>query len=286
MKWWWVFVVAVSQALTTDGFERALRSMTVAQLKSHLRRRHLKTSGRKAELIARALEHREPPKPPGPRPLAEPRIDALLRDTVDLDGTEVYVSSTRSTWKPPSSDRSTCGVVVRAPVVDAALQQFADSIAAVCNAVVVATPIGGGEKALEWLRTDRRAESIGIVAFGDLPTKNDDASFDASVLWRPTQEAAQRAAKAPHPVLALFAPDKTDDALLLAQALAKGVCPDYLVRVISLAADPAHDLPLADDDEPLLLCTAWLDLHLGRRWNAKTAGDPVSQLWIDDAAPS
>lgn len=268
--------------------------MTNEQLRLHLKRRGLKSSGKKEELIGRALTQREKADrrwrstvfvERNDPPAAERYVmDGLLRDEMEVEGTSVYVSSTRQAWRSTGGDRTKCGVVIIAPGVGkAGLTSFADSIAFVCNAITIATTCANGAPACaSWLRREHRAESLGLVAMSDA-AQIDDETWNAIVLWRP--DSTDRFRTAAQPVLAIFDAASPRAALEADKLLrANANCADYLVRALSgLGHSPIQDLPRPDDeDEAILLCTAWFDLHLGRPNGAKTAGPRTSQLWIDD----
>lgn len=280
---------------STEGaaFEEALRRMTNEQLRLHLKRRGLKSSGNKQELIGRALtqwERADRPRRSMPvvelnePPAAERYVmDGLLRDEMEVEQTPAYVTSTRQAWRNTGGDRTKCGVVIVAPGVEqTGLQSFADSIAFVCNAITIATTCANGAPACAtWLRRERRAESIGLVAMSNAQV--DDETWNAIVLWRPDSTDCFRTAA--QPVLAIFDAASPRAALEADKLLrANPNCADYLVRALSgLGHSHIQDLPRPnDEDEAILLCTAWFDLHLGRPSGAKTAGPRTSQIWIDD----
>lgn len=276
------------------AFEEALWRMTNDQLRLHLKRRGMKTSGKKVDLVMRALK--QPVVAKGPRrkaqivdpgpPMSERKVlDGLLRDDIELERVVAYTSSTREAWRPPVGDRGKCGIVVAAPnVSDSGLRLLADSLAFVCNAIAIATQQPQGiAPCLRWLREERRADSLGLIALGAAADDLDaGAGWDAIVLWRPTSQSTLLAAT--QPVLVIVDAAASRAALDADVALKTNrKCKDYLVRALAgLGPTPAADFPRDDDDEALLLCTAWFDLHLGRREGARTAGPPASQLWMDD----
>lgn len=283
-------------AATDAAFEEALRRMTNDQLRAHLKRRGEKTSGNKTVLIERARATHVPPphvdRPP-PAPLEEDNpserkvLDGLLRDTVRVGGTRAYAASTKSAWRTgkSGSDRAPCGIVVVAPgASDRALRAFSDSVAFVCDAVVLATTSPRLSGGAAWLRNERKLESLGLVLYGDAQVDEDEQEeWDALILWRTPNDIASEAAL---PVLSLC--DTTSAAIEADNKLrANDRCDEYMVRAFSTNSESeggggGGDLPTQEDDDAFLLATAWFDLYLGKR-SAKTAGPQrASHLWIDD----
>jgi len=288
--------------------------MRVVDLRAHLKRRGLAVSGKKEELVARlraagASKSRSALVVPSDDPFrtADPprervdKFDDMLREDVqlegDLQGLTCYVSSTRSASKPAGMAR---GVVVLAQPT-ALRESIADSIAATCNAIVVAPVLGAGEAnstvveaCAQWLRSKRDMSNLwtlGVVAFdeeacGAVIESSSDA-FDALVFWKAPTEAWTKDAvlsklgKINRPMLALVfgaGEPSRGEAVALRNALdAREESSDYVVRVV--ASDIPTE-PLREEDDSLLLCTAWLDLYM--RTRDRTQGPAAKSLWIDD----
>ena len=289
--------------------------MTVRELKEHLQRRGMATSGRKQELIERALtgEKTTPPEEEEEDEevslLAQssaskiederwignpPMVDGLLRDNNVVKG--CYAAATKDAITPnPTLDRGICGVLV-VPPAEALWTDtvaFVEELAYVCNANVIASNENYG-KALEFL-DERRCESIGLVTFGDAlaPADLKRRPWDAVVAWHAPDFLVDDD-DAPLLVLTTSG-DPRDPADLRRRLAVSRKASDFLLRVFDDPEGlPNHSNANAKagllqafqhrehDEDALLLCTAWFDLFLGRRHDARTSGPRASSLWIDD----
>uniref|UniRef100_A0A7S3K6C0 SAP domain-containing protein n=1 Tax=Aureoumbra lagunensis TaxID=44058 RepID=A0A7S3K6C0_9STRA len=269
--------------------------MTVTELRAHLKRRGLKSSGNKAELIQRALNAEKESMPTTSHSIKKQSavVDRLKREDVPNLGYCVVDTSAEDTAKIST------GVIV----IGNNSRELIDAMAAVCTASAF-LETSHLIKGWDYLIGTKRCEKVGLIAFGDEALElamNLQEAWSVVIAW----QISSVPKKLPTcPTLVLIEPTFLDVATQTKQLLLEQSF-DCLVRVThslpsielnsnfsSIEEDqsraysqPYSYFAVQDDpelqDETILLATAWLDLYLRPADRHRTAGPKASTLWID-----
>lgn len=266
--------------------------MNVIDLKAACRRRGLKVSGNKGELVARLavapesqalVVSSQPAEPVLEEPsLSDARIgfvDSSVREEHELDvgGAKIKCFTTASRLVAQEKAGAVEGGrgVLLLPDGDAAVAaEVADRVAFDADATVLYPDVGEEYDAADILTAastffaEQRVSATGVVGFGgnaDAALLAASSGFDAVVAWAPSSTALDAAATAPACIFT------ASNAVELKEALDASKAVDYVVRVVG-AADPLCE-------EQLLLGSAWLQLYL--TVGDATTGPRAKSMWCD-----
>ena len=267
------------------------QAMKLVDLKAACRRRGLKVSGTKAELVARLSDTPETkdvvvsPQQTEPAPdepsITDARVgfvDSSLREEHELEvgsaKVKCFTTASRLVAQEKAGKVEGGRGVLLLPDSDGDVAaEVADRLAFDADATVLYPDVDEDYDAAALLEAaaaffaEQRVSATGAVGFG----RSADAallaaaSFDAVVAWAPSSKDLAAAATAP---VCVFT---SASAVELRDALDASKASDYVVRVVD-AADPLVE-------EQLLLGAAWLQLYL--TVGDATTGPRAKSLWAD-----
>ena len=268
------------------------QAMKVIDLKAACRRRGLKVSGTKAELVARLSDAPETkdvvvvsPQQTEPVPdepsITDARVgfvDSSVREEHELEvgsaKIKCFTTASRLVAQEKAGKVEGGRGVLLLPDSDGDVAaEVADRLAFDADATVLYPDVDEEYDAAALLEAaaaffaEQRVSATGAVGFG----RSADAallaaaSFDAVVAWAPSSKDLAAAATAP---VCVFT---SASAVELRDALDASKASDYVVRVVD-AADPLVE-------EQLLLGAAWLQLYL--TVGDATTGPRAKSLWAD-----
>ena len=269
------------------------QAMKVIDLKAACRRRGLKVSGTKAELVARLSDAPETKdvvvSPQRTEPvLDEPSVadarvgfvDSSVREEHELEvgsaKIKCFTTASRLVAQEKAGKVEGGRGVLLLPDSDGNVAaEVADRLAFDADATVLYPDVDEEYddaaallEAASAFFAEQRVSATGAVGFG----KSADAallaaaSFDAVVAWAPSSKELAAAATAP---VCVFT---SASAVELRDALDASKASDYVVRVVDDATDPRVE-------EQLLLGAAWLQLYL--TVGDATTGPRAKSLWAD-----
>ena len=269
------------------------QAMKVIDLKAACRRRGLKVSGTKAELVARLSDAPETrdvvvsPKQTEPVP-AEPDItdarvgfvDSSVREEHELEvgsaKIKCFTTASRLVAQEKAGKVEGGRGVLLLPDADGDVAaEVADRLAFDADATVLYPDVDEEYDAAALLEAasaffaEQRVSATGAVGFGrsaDVALQGASSGFDAVVAWAPSSTELAAAATAP---VCVFT---SASAVELRDALDASKASDYVVRVVDDATDPRVE-------EQLLLGAAWLQLYL--TVGDATTGPRAKSLWAD-----
>ena len=268
------------------------QAMKVIDLKAACRRRGLKVSGTKAELVARLSDAPETkdvvvspqqtePAPDAPS-VADARvgfIESSVREEHELEVGSAKVKCFTTASRLVAQEKAGTveggrGVLLLPDSDGDVAAEVADRLAFDADATVLYPDVDEDYDAAALLEAasaffaEQRVSATGAVGFG----RSADAallaaaSFDAVVAWAPSSKELAAAATAP---VCVFT---SASAVELRDALDASKASDYVVRVVDDATDPRVE-------EQLLLGAAWLQLYL--TVGDATTGPRAKSLWAD-----
>ena len=269
------------------------QAMKLVDLKAACRRRGLKVSGTKAELVARLSDapdatkdvvvapQRTEPAPDEPS-VADARVgfvDSSVREEHELEvgsaKIRCFTTASRLVAQEKAGKVEGGRGVLLLPDSDGDVAaEVADRLAFDADATVLYPDVDEEYDAAALLEAaaaffaEQRVSATGAVGFG----RSADAAllaaatFDAVVAWAPSSTELAAAATAP---VCVFT---ASNAVELRDALDASKASDYVVRVVDDATDPRVE-------EQLLLGAAWLQLYL--TVGDATTGPRAKSLWAD-----
>ena len=267
--------------------------MKVIDLKAACRRRGLKVSGTKAELVARLSEAPETkdvvvaPQQTAPAPdepsVADARVgfvDSSVREEHELEVGSAKIKCFTTASRLVAQEKAGTveggrGVLLLPDSDGDVAAEVADRLAFDADATVLYPDVDEEYDAAALLEAasaffaEQRVSATGAVGFGrsaDAALKGASSGFDAVVAWAPSSTALAKAATAP---VCVFT---SASAVELRDALDASKASDYVVRVVDDATDPRVE-------EQLLLGAAWLQLYL--TVGDATTGPRAKSLWAD-----
>ena len=269
------------------------QAMKVIDLKAACRRRGLKVSGTKAELVARLSDAPETkdvvvsPQQTEPVPdepsITDARVgfvDSSVREEHELEvgGSKIKCFTTASrlvAQEKAGKVEGGRGVLLLPDSDGDVAAEVADRLAFDADATVLYPDVDEEYDAAALLEAaaaffaEQRVSATGAVGFGrsaDVALQGASSGFDAVVAWAPSSTELAAAATAP---VCVFT---SASAVELRDALDASKASDYVVRVVDDATDPRVE-------EQLLLGAAWLQLYL--TVGDATTGPRAKSLWAD-----
>ena len=269
------------------------QAMKVIDLKAACRRRGLKVSGTKAELVARLSDAPETkdvvvsPQQTEPAPdepsITDARVgfvDSSVREEHELEvgsaKIKCFTTASRLVAQEKAGKVEGGRGVLLLPDSDGDVAaEVADRLAFDADATVLYPDVDEDYDAAALLEAasaffaEQRVSATGAVGFGrsaDIALQGASSGFDAVVAWAPSSKELAAAATAP---VCVFT---TSNAVELRDALDASKASDYVVRVVDDATDPRVE-------EQLLLGAAWLQLYL--TVGDATTGPRAKSLWAD-----
>ena len=268
------------------------QAMKLVDLKAACRRRGLKVSGTKAELVARLSEAPETkdvvvsptqtePAPDEPS-ITDARVgfvDSSVREEHELEvgsaKIRCFTTASRLVAQEKAGKVEGGRGVLLLPDSDGDVAaEVADRLAFDADATVLYPDVDEAYddaallEAASAFFAEQRVSATGAVGFGrsaDAALQGASSGFDAVVAWAPSSTALAKAATTP---VCVFT---TSNAVDLRDALESSKAKDYVVRVVD-ATDPLVE-------EQLLLGAAWLQLYL--TVGDATTGPRAKSLWAD-----